>query len=128
MKASSRLPRRASSSETETPSAANALISDAARSPLPVTVTYVLRGVGLALLIAIGASTLSLLTAASQRWMSVPVVAAGFVLGIGMGAMHVVAMGAMRMEAAPVARSAAPSFPAASSSRTTSSITPRSAS
>src|SRR4029077_7221891 len=39
MKASSRFPRRASSSDTLTPLAASALIRDAARSPVPVTVT-----------------------------------------------------------------------------------------
>ncbi len=68
---------------------------------LPVEVSYALSGVGLALLIAVGASVVSLLAGAFTRWLSITVVAAGFILGIGMGAMHVVAMGAMRMAATP---------------------------
>jgi len=44
---------------------------------LPVTVAYVLRGVGLALLIAVVGSTISLLVAASYRWTSIPVIVAG---------------------------------------------------
>ena len=40
MKASSRFPVLASTSDTRTPIAASALMTDAARSPVPVTVTY----------------------------------------------------------------------------------------
>ena len=69
---------------------------------LPVTVTYTVNGVLLALAIAVAASILSLLVAATRGAMSPSVVFAGCVLGIGMGAMHVVAMSAMRMAATPV--------------------------
>jgi signal transduction histidine kinase len=69
---------------------------------LPMTVLYMLDGIGLALVIAIISSVISLLIAASKRWLSLPVAIGGIVLGIGMGAMHVVAMGAMRMPAIPV--------------------------
>ena len=69
---------------------------------LPVTVTYAVNGVLLALAIAVAASILSLLVAATRGAMSLSVVFAGCVLGIGMGAMHVVAMSAMRMAATPV--------------------------
>lgn len=68
---------------------------------LPVEVSYALSGVGLALLIAVIASVTSLLAGALTRWLSVTVLVAGVVLGLGMGAMHVVAMGAMRMAATP---------------------------
>ena len=43
----------------------------------------------------------SLLVAATRGWMSPSVLVAGCLLGVGMGAMHVVAMGAMRMAAVP---------------------------
>jgi signal transduction histidine kinase len=69
---------------------------------LPVTVTYTVQGVLLSLAIAIAASIVSLLVAATRGSMSVSVLLAGCLLGIGMGAMHVVAMGAMRMAAMPV--------------------------
>jgi signal transduction histidine kinase len=68
---------------------------------LPVSVSYVLSGVALSLLIAIVASIISLITAASRNWISIAVIVAGIILGIGMGAMHVVAMSAMRMAARP---------------------------
>jgi signal transduction histidine kinase len=68
---------------------------------LPVEVSYLISGIGVALIIAVAASTISLLIAASKRWISIPVVVAGIVLGLGMGQMHVVAMGAMRMPGAP---------------------------
>jgi signal transduction histidine kinase len=69
---------------------------------LPVTVTYTVSGMLLALAIAVVASILSLLVAATRGSMSVPVILAGCLLGLGMGAMHVVAMSAMRMAAMPV--------------------------
>lgn len=69
---------------------------------LPVTVSYVLSGIGLALLIAVGTSVLSLLAAASRQWTTLLVILAGIIMGLGMGAMHVVAMGAMRMDMSPV--------------------------
>ena len=68
---------------------------------LPVSVSYALKGVLLALAIAIGASVVSLFVAATRSALSPWVVLAGCVLGIGMGAMHVVAMGSMRMAAMP---------------------------
>src|SRR5262245_50208645 len=61
---------------------------------LPVTVSYTLQGVLLALAIAVAASIVSLLVAATRGSTSFPVLIAGCLLGIGMGAMHVVAMGA----------------------------------
>jgi signal transduction histidine kinase len=69
---------------------------------LPVRVSYTVQGVMLALAIAVVASIVSLLVAATRGSMSVPVVLAGVLLGLGMGAMHVVAMGSMRMAAMPV--------------------------
>ncbi len=69
---------------------------------LPVTVTYTVRGVLLSLAIAVAASIVSLLVAATRGAMSLSVLLAGSLLGIGMGAMHVVAMSAMRMAAMPV--------------------------
>jgi signal transduction histidine kinase len=69
---------------------------------LPMTVSYIVSGVGTSLLIAVVASTISLLAAASRRSISIAIIGAGILLGVGMGAMHVVAMGAMRMEAVPV--------------------------
>src|SRR5919112_3979895 len=66
---------------------------------LPVVVTYTVGGVLLALGIAVAASVVSLLVAATRGSMSPSVLAAGTLLGLGMGAMHVVAMGAMRMPA-----------------------------
>jgi signal transduction histidine kinase len=68
---------------------------------LPIAVSYTLAGVGGALLIAIATSVMSLVVAGSLRAICFPVLIAGVVLGLGMGAMHVVAMGAMRMAAAP---------------------------
>lgn len=69
---------------------------------LPTRVTYTAQGIALALGIAVGASIVSLFVASTRSAMSMPVILAGFLLGIGMGAMHVVAMGAMRMAATPV--------------------------
>lgn len=69
---------------------------------LPVTVNYTVQGMLLALGIAVAASIMSLSVAATRGSMSVPVIIAGVMLGLGMGAMHVVAMGAMRMAAMPV--------------------------
>jgi signal transduction histidine kinase len=68
---------------------------------LPVEVSYALGGVGIALVIAVVASVISLLAGAFMRALSLTVLAAGIILGLGMGAMHVVAMGAMRMAATP---------------------------
>ncbi|HXT15751.1 MAG TPA: ATP-binding protein [Gemmatimonadaceae bacterium] len=69
---------------------------------LPVPARYALGGIATALLIAVAASVMSLLVAASQRAASFWVVGAGILLGLGMGAMHVVAMGSMHMAASPV--------------------------
>ena len=69
---------------------------------LPVTIHYTVGGMLLALLIAVATSIISLLVAATRGSMSIPVICAGILLGLGMGAMHVVAMGAMRMAAMPV--------------------------
>jgi signal transduction histidine kinase len=69
---------------------------------LPVVVTYAVRGVLLALAIAVVASIISLLVAATRGSLSLSVVLAGVLMGLGMGAMHVVAMGSMRMAAMPV--------------------------
>ena len=69
---------------------------------LPVTVRYTANGMLLALAIAVGASIVSLRVAGTRASVSLPVMLAGGLLGLGMGAMHVVAMGAMRMAAMPV--------------------------
>jgi signal transduction histidine kinase len=69
---------------------------------LPVAVNYTVRGMLLALAIAVAASIASLLVAATRGSMSLAVILCGCLLGIGMGGMHVVAMGAMRMAAMPV--------------------------
>jgi signal transduction histidine kinase len=68
---------------------------------LPVPVSYEVPGVAISLVIAVAASVLSLSVAATRRAVSVAVFVAGVLLGIGMGAMHVVAMSAMRMAATP---------------------------
>jgi signal transduction histidine kinase len=70
---------------------------------LPVTVTYTVPRVLAALAIAVAASSLLFLVAATRRPTSVAAFVAGCVLGIGMGAMHVVAMSAVHMAAMPVA-------------------------
>jgi len=69
---------------------------------LPVPVSYTVRGALLAIVIAVAAPILSLFFAATRGSMSLSVLLAGCVLGIGMGGMHVVAMSAMRMAAMPV--------------------------
>jgi signal transduction histidine kinase len=69
---------------------------------LPVPVSYAIDGVAISLVIAILASVLSLIVAATCKSVSMPVLLAGLVLGLGMGGMHVVAMSAMRMAAAPL--------------------------
>jgi signal transduction histidine kinase len=69
---------------------------------LPVTVTYSVKDVLLALAIAVAAPILMLLVAATRGSMSLSVLLAASVLGVGMGAMHIVSMRAMRMPAAPV--------------------------
>jgi signal transduction histidine kinase len=69
---------------------------------LPVPVRYTLQGMAAALVIAVAASVVSLLVAGTQGAKSPSAVFAGCLLGVGMGAMHVVAMGAMRMAAVPV--------------------------
>ena len=69
---------------------------------LPATVTYTVKGALLALLIAVATSIVWLLVAASRGAMSLAAVFAGCILGIGMGAMHAVAMSAMRVAATPV--------------------------
>lgn len=69
---------------------------------LPVAVRYTANGMLLALAIAVGASIVSLRVAGTRASVSLPVMLAGGLLGLGMGAMHVVAMGAMRMAAMPV--------------------------
>ncbi len=69
---------------------------------LPVTMTYSVKDVLLALVIAVAAPILTLLVAATRGSMSLAALLAGGVLGVGMGAMHIVAMSAMRMAAAPV--------------------------
>ena len=69
---------------------------------LPVGVSYTMRGIAAALAIAVAASTMALLVSASGPAISITVLAAGTLLGLGMGAMHVVAVGAMRMAAKPV--------------------------
>ena len=69
---------------------------------LPVPVTYTIRGVLLALAIAVASSILWLLVAATRAARSRGVLLAGCLLGVGMGAMHVVAIGAMRLAATPV--------------------------
>jgi len=68
---------------------------------LPATVSYTVKGALLALAIAVVAPILSLLFAATRAAMSLSALLAGGVLGIGMGAMHLVAMSAMRMAATP---------------------------
>jgi signal transduction histidine kinase len=68
---------------------------------LPVTMRYEVSGVAISLIIAIAASTVSLTVAATRRAVSVAVFVAGLLLGLGMGAMHVVAMSSMRMAATP---------------------------
>jgi signal transduction histidine kinase len=69
---------------------------------LPVTVTYTVKGALSALVIAVAASMVWLLVAATREAMSLWALLAASVLGIGMGAMHVVAMRAMRLAATPV--------------------------
>ena len=69
---------------------------------LPVTVRYTVHGMLLALAIAVAASIVSLFVAGTQGSLSLSALFAGCLLGIGMGAMHVVAMGAMRMAATPM--------------------------
>jgi signal transduction histidine kinase len=69
---------------------------------LPVTVTYSVKDVLLALGIAVAAPILMLLVAATRGSLSLSALLAGFVLGVGMGAMHVAAMSAMRTAATPV--------------------------
>jgi signal transduction histidine kinase len=69
---------------------------------VPMTVTYTVEGVLVALAIAVASSIVWLLVAATRAATSLAVLLAGGALGIGMGAMHVVAMSAMRLAASPV--------------------------
>jgi signal transduction histidine kinase len=69
---------------------------------LPVPVNYAVPGMSVALGIAVAAAIVSLLAAGTQGSTSLSVLLAGCVLGAGMGAMHVVAMAAMRMPAVSV--------------------------
>jgi signal transduction histidine kinase len=68
----------------------------------PIAVTYSVRTVLVALVIAAVAPIPTLRVAATGEPLGLSALAAGCVLGIGMGAMHVVAMSAMRMAATPV--------------------------
>jgi signal transduction histidine kinase len=69
---------------------------------LRVPVTYTVPRVLLALAIAVAAAILLLLVAATRNPMSLAALVAGCLLGIGMAAMHVVAMSAMQTAAMPV--------------------------
>lgn len=69
---------------------------------LPIAVHYALGGITLALAIAVGASVIALTAAAHYGALSLPIVGGGIILGVGMTAMHVVAMASMRMAAQPI--------------------------